>query len=64
MPLMVSIIPECPTYTPEREKIAWEKFRDTYKVLDRFVGEVIKNCADENTLIIVLSDHGGIIQEK
>lgn len=59
-----NICPECPTYTPEREKIAWEKFRDTYKVLDRFVGEVIKNCADENTLIIVLSDHGGIPTKK
>jgi len=59
-----NICPESPTYDPKRANIAWEKFRNTYKILDRFVGEVIKNCADENTLIIVLSDHGGIPTKK
>ena len=42
------------------EAIYYYKFvRDLYKSLDEMIGKIIDNV-DENTLIIVVSDHGGI----
>jgi len=59
-----NLCPESPTYDPENVKCAWERFRDTYRILDRFVGEVVESCAGKNTLVVVLSDHGGIPTKK
>lgn len=58
------LCPESPTYDERRVEATWDKFRETYRILDRFVGNVVDTCMDENTLVIVLSDHGGIPTKK
>lgn len=42
----------------ERAKL-WEEVRAMYKELDDIIGEYLKN-ADENTVIVVSSDHGAV----
>jgi len=59
-----NLCPESPTYDPENVEYTWEKFRDTYRILDRFLGEIVESCADKNTLVVALSDHGGIPTKK
>lgn len=58
------LCPESPTYDPEKVEAAWQKFRDTYRIIDSFVGDIVRSCADENSLVVVLSDHGGIPTKK
>jgi len=55
---------DSPTYDPKEEGRCWDKFREVYKTLDRYVGEVVSACADEETTVIVVSDHGGIPTKK
>ncbi|MCL5074348.1 MAG: alkaline phosphatase family protein [Chloroflexi bacterium] len=54
------ICPDWALYDPQRAEEAWERFRQEYKVLDQMVGEILRHCADEETLKVVLSDHGCI----
>lgn len=51
------IEPSAPDYSQEKADAAWDHYRHGYAEADRFVGEVIDRCADEQTLIVVLSDH-------
>jgi len=46
----------------EREKL-WTEVMDMYTQLDDIVGEALKN-ADDNTLIILSSDHGAVPLDK
>jgi len=54
------ICPEAPEYTPERAAQAWSVFEASYRAIDRMVGGILERCADEDTLVVVLSDHGAI----
>ena len=49
-----------PDYDEEEAKRAWERFARTYEDVDNLVGGIIENCADEKTLIVLLSDHGAV----
>ncbi len=55
-----SIFSDSPTYDPAKAAKSWKKIKEIYQILDRMIGEIIKNCVDEHTVTIVLSDHGAI----
>ena len=59
-----NLCPESPTYHEAKVQATWDKFRETYRILDRFVGNVVDAAADEDTLTLVISDHGGIPTKK
>ena len=54
------IDPNNPNYDPAKAEVAWERFARTYEDVDRLVGGIMKECADDETLIVLLSDHGAI----
>ena len=54
------LCPEWKDYNPEEAKKAWEEFRHQYGIFDRLLGEVLNDCADEETLLIIVSDHAAI----
>ncbi|MBI3456599.1 MAG: alkaline phosphatase family protein [Candidatus Rokubacteria bacterium] len=54
------ICPEAPGYTPEKAAKAWAQIEAAYTTSDRLVGEVIEACADADTLVCVVSDHGAL----
>lgn len=53
------IDPISPWYSEENAPKYWSYFRRFYSAADRMIGEIIKH-ADEETLVVVLSDHGHI----
>ena len=46
----------------QREQL-WKEVKDMYKKLDAIIGELLKN-ADENTYVILSSDHGAVPLNK
>ncbi|MFH0868501.1 MAG: alkaline phosphatase family protein [Candidatus Woesearchaeota archaeon] len=46
----------------EREQL-WEEVEDMYKDLDNMVGEILENT-DENTVVVLSSDHGASVLNK
>ncbi|RJS83173.1 hypothetical protein CW706_06255 [Candidatus Bathyarchaeota archaeon] len=53
------IDPLAPGYEPEKENEYWEIFSTDYKIMDEFIGG-LKDLADEETIVVVVSDHGHI----
>ncbi len=49
-----------PAYDSAAAAFAWEIFARTYEDVDTLVGRVVKECADDDTLVVVVSDHGCI----
>ncbi|MEM2875460.1 MAG: alkaline phosphatase family protein [Candidatus Bathyarchaeia archaeon] len=49
-----------PDYDPVKAEEAWERFARTYEDVDNLVGGIVDECADEETLVVLLSDHGAI----
>lgn len=45
--------------TPEEKQVLWSEVKGMYKEMDHMIGEIMKN-ADENTYIVLSSDHGVI----
>jgi predicted AlkP superfamily phosphohydrolase/phosphomutase len=54
------ICPEDPGYTPEKAAHAWEQIHAAYGASDRLVGELLAACADSDTVVCVVSDHGAL----
>lgn len=54
------IFPEWPLYDPVEAESYWNKFRREYHVLDNMVGEIVRTLADEETLVVMVSDHAAI----
>lgn len=54
------LCPESPNYDPSKAEGAWEEFRAEYKVLDEAVGRIIRGCADDDTVVIIVSDHAAL----
>lgn len=52
--------PEFPGYSSSTAEIVWGIFREGYHIIDNMIGRIIDACADENTLIGVISDHGAL----
>ncbi len=49
-----------PLYNERDAEKAWEFVRTSYKIVDELVGNLIKSCVDQDTIVIFLSDHGAI----
>jgi len=47
-------------YDPVEAEAYWDRFRSEYHVLDAMVGEILDSCADDDTLVLVISDHAAI----
>ncbi|MBI5620170.1 alkaline phosphatase family protein [Candidatus Gottesmanbacteria bacterium] len=59
---MGHIDPESTRYgktPPEERQILWNEVLEMYKKLDEIIGE-ISNAADDNTFIVLSSDHGAV----
>jgi predicted AlkP superfamily phosphohydrolase/phosphomutase len=54
------ICPLWSQYDPDAAEGYWDRFRAEYGVLDTMVGEIIEACADDDTLVMVVSDHAAI----
>ncbi|HIQ04075.1 MAG TPA: hypothetical protein EYH31_00065 [Anaerolineae bacterium] len=54
------ISPHWKRYDPVEAERCWDRFRAEYHVLDRMVGEIVDACGDEDTLVLVVSDHAAI----
>ncbi len=54
------ICPRSPEYDPDDEEATWQRFRDELSNLDGYVGHVVEHCADDETAVAVISDHGAI----
>lgn len=54
------LFPQWKDYDPEEAEKAWQEFRSQYGVFDRLLGDILRDCADEETLIIVGSDHSAV----
>lgn len=57
---MNGLCPGSPEYQPEKEEETWGKFRSQLRDLDGLVGHLVEHCADDNTIVAVISDHGAI----
>ncbi|MCL4459046.1 MAG: alkaline phosphatase family protein [Chloroflexi bacterium] len=58
--ILNGLCPDWVLYDASKEEECWERFRQEYRVLDMMVGDIVDHCADENTVVVVVSDHGGI----
>jgi len=47
-------------YNPDEAGRCWELFAQSYEAVDKMVGQMVEKCADESTLVAVVSDHGAI----
>ncbi|MFH0963822.1 MAG: alkaline phosphatase family protein [Planctomycetota bacterium] len=58
------IEPSFSGYDKRTAKLAWAEYRHAYRQADRYVAEILEGCADENTIITVLSDHAAFPMER
>ena len=54
------ICPEDAGYTPAKAATAWDQIEAAYVTSDRIVGELVAACADAETVVCVVSDHGAL----
>ena len=50
---------ESHAYDAEKAKTGWEDMRRHYRLIDGMIGKLMDQCADENTVTLIVSDHGG-----
>ncbi len=49
-----------PIYSEQQEKDSWDNIKKMYKIVDEMVGELVKSCTDEKTIVLFISDHGAV----
>ena len=49
-----------PDYTADKGERGWSTMKEAYSILDETIGRVIEKFASEETIICVISDHGGV----
>ncbi len=49
-----------PDYTPERGERSWSIMKEGYRIVDEIVGDIVDRFASDETIVCVISDHGGI----
>ncbi len=54
------ICPEDAGYTQAKASRAWAQLEAAYTCSDRIVAELVEACADETTVVCVVSDHGAL----
>ncbi len=55
--LWANIDPVAPGYDPNKEKEFWKLVIEDYQIMDNFIGKLVE-LSDEETLVVVVSDHG------
>ena len=53
---IADVDPEGPGYDPEKAKVGWAAYREAYKLCDRLFAKLL-DAADEDTAILIVSDH-------
>jgi len=56
---MGEVEPTAPGYDEGKAAKAWDMIRRTYRIADKFVGDLVA-LADDETVIVVVSDHGQV----
>ncbi len=51
---------DSPFYTEKSAEKATENVRTAYKIVDELVESVMKTCVDEDTITVLLADHGAV----
>jgi len=46
--------------THEEVEVAQEAVRRAYQIIDSFVGDLVKHCTSDETIIALVSDHGAV----
>lgn len=49
-----------PFYDEDKAELAWKFYEESYKIVDEFIGLLLKKCASNNTLVVVVSDHAAV----
>ena len=44
----------------DQSRRLWQFFLSIYRLTDEIIAEILEGCADEETAIIIISDHGGL----
>jgi len=57
------IEPTVSGYDATAAAFAWEQYRRGYAQADRYVREIVEGCANEETLVVVVSDHAAFPME-
>ena len=47
-------------HSSDEEERAREAVEFAYRIVDDFVGELIRTCVNENTIVVLVSDHGAV----
>jgi len=56
---LTHVDPRSPFYNPKRAKKYWRILARNYQIVDKMIGKIVKQ-ADENTIVVVVSDHGNV----
>jgi len=56
--LLACLDPNFPDYSTSVAQMVWDVYREAYGIIDNMVGRIVANCAGDNTVIGVISDHG------
>ncbi len=61
---LAMLFPDHPKYTEPGAKHAWEIYREAYRVVDQYVGWAMRELADDETTVCVVSDHAALPMVK
>jgi len=53
-----AIWPGHPDYDPQEASVVWEIYARTLGILDDLVGRIASECAEDSTIVGIVSDHG------
>ncbi len=55
-----AIWPDHPASTPKARRRAWEIYEHAYGIVDQYVGWIVSDVADEDTVVCIVSDHAAL----
>jgi hypothetical protein len=62
--LLNKVCPGAALYNPAEEADAWNRLRAEHRCFDEMLGRILKSCADQNTVVAVVSDHASLPTTK
>lgn len=57
---LTSVYPKSPLYTEEDAEAAESNLEASYRIVDGLVGDLMRTCVDEETVVVLVSDHGAV----
>jgi predicted AlkP superfamily phosphohydrolase/phosphomutase len=51
---------DSPVYTESGAEKSWNIVRNSYRIIDNLVGELLSTVVDEDTIVVFLADHGAV----